>query len=210
MAAWTVATYLLYARPAGRTWPVLGLDLAIAVRGGRRRPAWLDDIDRIEAGAQTLPVVWAAAPVLAFAIKRRVAGRRRGGGRPSARPTWCTAAHSPCRPRTTSSCCCSRAPWWATPCRWPGGASSPWPGRWRAGGDPGARAALPRDPRRRAAGARAGRAPRPGGRRRGGRDRPAGRRAGAGAARPGESPRPTRVRARSTCAGCWRRTPRAP
>ena len=68
MAAWTVVTYLLYARPAGRTWPVLGVDLAVAV-AAVVSTRWLDDLDRIEAGAQTLPVVWAAAPVLAFAIK---------------------------------------------------------------------------------------------------------------------------------------------
>jgi signal transduction histidine kinase len=30
---------------------------------------WLDDPDRIAAGAQTLPVVWAASPVLAFALR---------------------------------------------------------------------------------------------------------------------------------------------
>ena len=68
MAAWTVATYLIYARPSGRTWPVLGLDLAIAV-AAVVSSRWLDDIDRIQEGAQTLPVVWAAAPVLAFAIR---------------------------------------------------------------------------------------------------------------------------------------------
>lgn len=68
MAAWTVAVSSLYRRPSGRRWPVLGLDLAVAmaaVVAGR----YLDDIDRIEAGAQTLPVVWAAAPVLAFAVR---------------------------------------------------------------------------------------------------------------------------------------------
>ena len=68
MAAWTVATYLIYARTAGRTWPVLGVDLAVAV-AAVVSTRWLDDVDRIEAGAQTLPVVWAAAPVLAFGIK---------------------------------------------------------------------------------------------------------------------------------------------
>jgi signal transduction histidine kinase len=68
MAVWTVVVYLLYARPAGRSWPVLGVDLAVAV-AAVLSSRWLDDIDRIEAGAQTLPVVWAAAPVLAFAIR---------------------------------------------------------------------------------------------------------------------------------------------
>jgi signal transduction histidine kinase len=47
---------------------VLCLDLVIAV-AAVVLPRWLDDPSRIEAGAQTLPVVWAAAPVLAFAIR---------------------------------------------------------------------------------------------------------------------------------------------
>lgn len=68
MAAWTVSVSAAYRRPEGRRWAVLGLDLAVAmaaVVAGR----FLDDPARIEAGAQTLPVVWAAAPVLAFAVR---------------------------------------------------------------------------------------------------------------------------------------------
>ncbi|MGH8894463.1 MAG: DUF5931 domain-containing protein, partial [Actinomycetes bacterium] len=68
MGVWTVVTALTYRRPEGRRWPVLGLDLALAmaaVVAGR----FLDDSDRIVEGAQTLPVVWAATPVLAFAVK---------------------------------------------------------------------------------------------------------------------------------------------
>lgn len=68
MAAWTVAASAAYRRPAGRRWPVLGADLAVAmalVVAGR----YLDDPARISEGAQTLPVVWAAAPVLAFAVR---------------------------------------------------------------------------------------------------------------------------------------------
>ena len=68
MTVWTVIVAVLYSRPAGRRWPVLWLDLAIAV-AAVVLPRWLDDPSRIEAGAQTLPVVWAAAPVLAFAIR---------------------------------------------------------------------------------------------------------------------------------------------
>ena len=68
MTVWTVVVAVLYSRPAGRRWPVLCLDLAIAV-AAVVLPRWLDDPSRIEAGAQTLPVVWAAAPVLAFAIR---------------------------------------------------------------------------------------------------------------------------------------------
>ena len=68
MTVWTVVVSVLYSRPAGRRWPVLWLDLAIAV-AAVVLPRWLDDPSRIAAGAQTLPVVWAAAPVLAFAIR---------------------------------------------------------------------------------------------------------------------------------------------
>jgi signal transduction histidine kinase len=68
MTLWTVVVSVLYSRPAGRRWPVLWLDLAIAA-AAVVLPRWLDDPSRIEAGAQTLPVVWAAAPVLAFAIR---------------------------------------------------------------------------------------------------------------------------------------------
>lgn len=68
MAVWTVVVSAAYRHPQGRRWPVLGLDLAIAmaaVVAGR----FLDDPGRIIEGAQTLPVVWASAPVLAFAVR---------------------------------------------------------------------------------------------------------------------------------------------
>jgi signal transduction histidine kinase len=70
MAAWTVLTTVAYARRSGalRTWPLLGLDLAVAaatVVAGR----FLDDPARVEAGAATLPVVWVVAPVLAVSIR---------------------------------------------------------------------------------------------------------------------------------------------
>ena len=68
MTVWTVVVAGLYSRPAGRRWPVLALDLLIAMVAVDL-PRLLDDPARIVAGAQTLPVVWAAAPVLAFAIK---------------------------------------------------------------------------------------------------------------------------------------------
>jgi signal transduction histidine kinase len=68
MTGWTVLAAGLYRRPAGRRWPVLGVDLAISLVTVVV-PRWLDDPDQIANGAQTLPVVWAAAPVLAFAIK---------------------------------------------------------------------------------------------------------------------------------------------
>jgi signal transduction histidine kinase len=74
MAGWTVFTAVTYRRPSGRRWSVLTLDLAVAV-AAVVSSLYLDDPDRISQGAQTLPVVWAAAPVLAFAIK----GGWRGG-----------------------------------------------------------------------------------------------------------------------------------
>src|SRR4051794_26445523 len=74
MAVWTIVIAVIYRTPSGRTWPVLTLDLAIAV-AAVISSRFLDDPDRISQGAQTLPVVWAAAPVLAFAIR----GGWRGG-----------------------------------------------------------------------------------------------------------------------------------
>jgi signal transduction histidine kinase len=68
MAVWTVVTAVVYRRPEGRRWPVLGVDLALAM-AAVVATRYLDDPGRIAAGAQTLPVVWAAAPVLAFAVR---------------------------------------------------------------------------------------------------------------------------------------------
>jgi signal transduction histidine kinase len=68
MAGWTVFTALTYRVPSGRRWSVLSLDLVVAV-AAVISSRYLDDPDRISQGAQTLPVVWAAAPVLAFAIR---------------------------------------------------------------------------------------------------------------------------------------------
>ena len=68
MAGWTVITAVAYGRPHLRRWPLLGADLVVAV-GTVVATRFLDDADRIAAGAQTLPVVWAATPVLAFAVR---------------------------------------------------------------------------------------------------------------------------------------------
>jgi signal transduction histidine kinase len=68
MGVWTVAVAGLYSVPAGRRWLVVGLDLALGV-AAVLSSVLLDDPDRIAAGAQTLPVTWAAAPVLAVAIR---------------------------------------------------------------------------------------------------------------------------------------------
>ena len=68
MACWTVLVSVAYARPQRRSWPLLGADLALAM-ATVVVTRFVDDVARIEAGAQTLPVVWAAAPVLAFAVR---------------------------------------------------------------------------------------------------------------------------------------------
>jgi signal transduction histidine kinase len=67
MAGWTVFIGKALRRPPARRWPLLGLDLAVAWLAVVV-PSFLDDPARIEAGAQTLPGTWAAAPVLAWAI----------------------------------------------------------------------------------------------------------------------------------------------
>jgi signal transduction histidine kinase len=68
MALWTLFTAAAYRTPSGRGWPVLALDVAVAM-AAVVSARFLDDPSRISEGAQTLPVVWAAAPVLAFAIR---------------------------------------------------------------------------------------------------------------------------------------------
>jgi signal transduction histidine kinase len=67
MAVWTVVIAAAYRLPSRRRWSVLSLDLAVAM-AAVISTRYLDDPVRIAHGAQTLPVVWAAAPVLAFAI----------------------------------------------------------------------------------------------------------------------------------------------
>ena len=67
MAVWTVVIAAAYRVPSRRRWSVLSLDLAVAMVAVIST-RYLDDPVRISHGAQTLPVLWAAAPVLAFAI----------------------------------------------------------------------------------------------------------------------------------------------
>jgi signal transduction histidine kinase len=67
MAVWTVVIAAAYRVPSRRRWSVLSVDLAVAM-AAVISTRYLDDPARISHGAQTLPVVWAAAPVLAFAI----------------------------------------------------------------------------------------------------------------------------------------------
>ena len=128
--------------------------------------------------------------------------------RPSARPTWRTAgAHDATANNIVLLLLAGALVGWTVSLARRGRARAG-PGAGRRGGSPRAGAAGPRHPRRRAPGARPGRAARPGGRWRGRRDRPAGRRAGAGAALARRRPAGGGRRATSTCARCWRRTPR--
>lgn len=67
MAGWTVATFLVYRRPPGRSaWMIAADILVAAVLVVSTR--FIDTPARIDEGAPTLPVAWAAAPVLACAV----------------------------------------------------------------------------------------------------------------------------------------------
>ena len=67
MAIWTAVVSGLYARPVRRRWPLLTLDLALTLAALLTSLAVLRAAD-IAAGDPTLPVSWAAAPVLAWAL----------------------------------------------------------------------------------------------------------------------------------------------
>ena len=67
MAVWTVITVRAYRRPRLRRWPLLTLDL-LAAAAAIVVTRWLQEPDWVERGAQTLPVTWVAAPVIAWAI----------------------------------------------------------------------------------------------------------------------------------------------
>ena len=67
MAAWTAATIVVYRHPRGRSRWLITADLAIAaalVVSTR----FIDTAAHVNAGAPTIPVAWAAAPVLACAV----------------------------------------------------------------------------------------------------------------------------------------------
>jgi signal transduction histidine kinase len=67
MACWTAVTVAAYRRPAGRVPWMIAIDLAVAV-ALILSTRWIDSTARINAGATTIPAVWAAAPVLACAV----------------------------------------------------------------------------------------------------------------------------------------------
>ncbi len=68
MAAWSLAVTLAYRRGRRPSWRWVGPDLAVAVAAILASRV-LDSPAHIASGSPTLPVVWSAAPVLAFAIR---------------------------------------------------------------------------------------------------------------------------------------------
>ncbi|MER5930423.1 DUF5931 domain-containing protein [Streptomyces sp. NPDC002054] len=68
LAGWTLATFNKVANAQSCTRRFLGLDLAVALTGILLTPL-VDAHERIAAGGPTLPSIWTAGSVLAFAIK---------------------------------------------------------------------------------------------------------------------------------------------
>jgi signal transduction histidine kinase len=68
LAGWTLATLPRVAGAAACTKPFLAADLTVALTGVLLTRV-ADDVSRIEAGGPTLPSIWTAGSVLAFAIK---------------------------------------------------------------------------------------------------------------------------------------------
>lgn len=76
MAAWTAWTVVALSRSGRRSWALLGADLAVAV-AAVVVPVLFEDPARIAEGAHTLPLTWAATPVIAFGLR---GGSRAGAG----------------------------------------------------------------------------------------------------------------------------------
>jgi signal transduction histidine kinase len=74
LVVWTLATLRAFGSPTRLLWPVLAVDLGIAVYGVVLS-GQIDTPQRIAAGALTLPTIWAAGTVLGCAAK--------GGWRPA-------------------------------------------------------------------------------------------------------------------------------
>ena len=69
LLGWSLVVSVAYRRTRGTQTGWLVGDLLVAV-GAVLVTRWVDDPARIEAGEQTLPTIWVAAPVLAWAIAR--------------------------------------------------------------------------------------------------------------------------------------------
>lgn len=74
MTAWTAFITWVYAAPHRRTWPVLTADLLVAIACLGASP-WVVGVERMQAGAATLPMVWVAPAVVVWAVR---GGRRLG------------------------------------------------------------------------------------------------------------------------------------
>ena len=82
MAGWTVFTIIAYARPRGPQPWLIVIDVAVAT-GLIISTRWIDTAEHIAHGAPTIPLIWAAAAMLAAAV--------RGGpwaGMAAAVPLW--------------------------------------------------------------------------------------------------------------------------
>ena len=69
MAVWTALTAYLYADPRRRGWPLLVLDLGL-VMSAVLSSVLVQTPERIAMGDPTVPVSWAAAPVVAWGVQR--------------------------------------------------------------------------------------------------------------------------------------------
>ena len=74
MTLWTLAAAVLYADPRRRAWPLLLTDLVVTI-ACMIPTKWVVPPENLSHGASTLPLAWAAGPVLAWAIS---GGMRRG------------------------------------------------------------------------------------------------------------------------------------
>jgi signal transduction histidine kinase len=74
MTLWTLAAALLYADPRHRAWPLLLTDLVVTL-ACVIPTKWVVPPENLSHGASSLPMAWAAGPVLAWAIS---GGMRRG------------------------------------------------------------------------------------------------------------------------------------
>jgi signal transduction histidine kinase len=68
LSVWTLGTIGRVRNAERCTRPFLAVDLTMAV-GGILLTGWVDTADRIQSGAFTLPSIWTAGSVLAFALK---------------------------------------------------------------------------------------------------------------------------------------------
>jgi len=67
MAVWTLLANMLYRAPGRRRWPLLGVDLAVAL-AAILSTGFVQSPAALASGSPTLPVIWVAAPVMAWAL----------------------------------------------------------------------------------------------------------------------------------------------